>query len=81
MGAKMNKQTNNNNMSANNKQTNTGSARVGAVWGCAVMEFSAQCVRVRRKAPEMYRRYAERLWRHIGDTMEKARRLIVQVIL
>ena len=65
----MNKQTNNNNTSANNKQTDKGGAHVRAVWNCAVTEFSAQCVRVCGKASEMYRRYTERLqryWRYIG---------------
>jgi len=57
MEAKVNKQTNNNNTSTNNKQTNKGGTRVGAVWNCAVTESSAQCVRVRGKALEMYRRY------------------------
>ena len=52
--AKVNKQTNNNNTSANNKQTNKGSAHVGAVWNCAVMGFSVQCVRVHRRASEIH---------------------------
>ena len=64
MEAKVNRQTNNNNMSANNKQTNKGGAHAGAVWNCAVTESGAQCVRVRGKALEMYRRYTERLRRY-----------------
>ena len=67
--AKVNRQTNNNNTSANNKQRNKGGARAGVVWNCAVTEFSVQCVRVRGKASEMYQRYTERLrryWRYIG---------------
>ena len=72
MEAKVNKQTNNNSTSTNNKQTNKGSAHVGVVWNCTVMEFSVQCVRVCGRAPEMYRRYTERLWRGIRDTLEKA---------
>ena len=61
--AKVNKQTNNNNMSTNNKQTNKGSAHAGAVWNCAMTEFSAQCIRVCRRAPETYQRY-------IGENMK-----------
>ena len=58
--AKVNKQTNNNNMSANNKQTNKGGTCAGVVWNCTVTEFSVQCIRVRGKAPEMYWRYVRK---------------------
>ena len=51
-------------MSTNNKQTNKGGAHAGVVWNCAVTEFSAQCIRVRGKALEMYQRYTERLRRY-----------------
>ena len=54
-------------MSANNKQTNKGGAHVGVVWNCAVMEFSAQCIRVCGKAPEMY-------WRYVGKGTKVDRR-------
>ena len=57
--AKVNKQTNNNNTSAKNKQTNKGSAHAGAAWNCAVTEFSAQCVRVCGKASEIHGRALE----------------------
>ena len=53
MEAKVNRQTNNNNTSANNKQTNKGGACAGAVWNCAVTEFSAQCIRVCGEALEV----------------------------
>ena len=52
-----------------NKQTKVVRVQ-GVVWNCAMTEFSAQCVRVHRKASEMYQRYAERLRRCIRDTSE-----------
>ena len=67
--AKVNKQTNNNNTSANNKQTNKGGACAGVVWNCTVMEFSAQCVRVHGRAPEMYQRYIGKAWRLIAQVV------------
>ena len=77
MEAKVNEQTNNDNMSANNKQTNKGGAHAGVVWNCAVTESSAQCIRVRGKASEMYRRYTGRLRRYrryIGKGTKVGRR-------
>ena len=79
--AKVDKQTNNNNTSASNKQTNQGSAHAGG--GAELCSDRVQCTmrqsmqkgsgdvsEVRGRALEMCRRY-----------IRKAQRLIAQVIL